>query len=49
MFDGESCWIVDNMKIRKIINARFIDLVNGLYRLCNKKLKTHVNSIVAKA
>ncbi len=41
MFDGDSCWIVDNMQIRKIINARFIDLISGLYRLCN--------SIVAKA
>jgi hypothetical protein len=37
------------MKIRKIINARFIDPINGLYGLCNKKVKTHVNPIVAEA
>jgi hypothetical protein len=45
MFVGDSCWILDNKKSRKVIGAGIIDPLNGLYKLTtnSKSVGVHVN------
>lgn len=51
VFVGDSCWILDNKKSRKVVGAGIIDPLNGLYKQTtnSKSVGVHVNFVFAVA